>query len=122
MRRILVDHARRRGTLRRGGDMQRVELIDAFDNPPSDGLASGEIEAVDEALTRLEETGRHERKCQVVKLRFFAGLTNEQTAELIGVSVSSVKRDWEFAKAWLTREILRPEQSPRSGNGHGRSR
>lgn len=131
MRRILVDHARRRGTLRRGGDLQRVELVEAFDAVSSDGAAPGEIEAVDEALSKLEATGRHGRKCQVVKLRFFAGLTNEQTAELIGTSVSSVKRDWEFARAWLTREIRRPEPSrdegpnrPSNTNGddHGPSR
>jgi RNA polymerase sigma factor (TIGR02999 family) len=121
MRRILVDHARRRGTLRRGGDLHRVALVEALDGDghSSDGVAAGDIEAVDEALTRLEDTGRHDRKCQVVKLRFFAGLTNEQAAELIGISISSVKRDWEFAKAWLTREIRQPEQPPRSESSHG---
>jgi DNA-directed RNA polymerase specialized sigma24 family protein len=54
----------------------------------------------------------------MVKLRFFAGLTNQQTAELLGMSVSSVKRDWEFAKAWLTREINRSEETPGSGDCH----
>jgi len=121
MRRILVDHARKRGTLRRGGNLQRVELLDDFDAPGAGEGVSAEVEVVDEALRRLEKTGRHERKCQMVKLRFFAGLTNQQTAELLGMSVSSVKRDWEFAKAWLTREINRSEELPGSGDCHGPS-
>ena len=61
-------------------------------------------------LTRLAATGRHDRKCQVVNLRFFVGLTIEQTAELLGLSPASVKRDWDYAKAWISREIQREER------------
>ena len=108
MRRILVEHARRRAALRRGGGMQRVTRLDLGVAEPADGGLSGmpdDLAALDGALTRLEGTGRHVRKCEVVKLRFFVGLTVEQTAEVLGISVSSVKRDWEFAKAWLSREV-----------------
>ncbi len=113
MRRILVDHARRRSTARRGGPVRRVELEDVLETG-DDATRAAEIQDLDAALARLEATGRHPRKCEVVKLRFFAGLTNEQTAELIGVSVASVKRDWDFAKAWLTREMGAPRQEGRT--------
>ncbi len=127
MRRILVDHARRRGAQRRGGGLQRIDLAEGVERlegdiarrsldrlGPGGATSAAQIEDVDAALNRLEQTGKHERKCQVVKLRFFVGLTNEQAAEVISASVSSVKRDWEFAKAWLTREIAR--HGPISGS------
>jgi RNA polymerase sigma factor (TIGR02999 family) len=113
MRRILVEHARRRGTLRRGGDREQLSAWDGvFEELADDDLAQ-DLSALDAALETLEATGKHERKCAVVKLRFFVGLTNEQTAEVLEISNSSVKRDWDFAKAWLTREMSR--QSRGSG-------
>jgi RNA polymerase sigma factor (sigma-70 family) len=127
MRRILVEHARRLGRLRRGGGLQRVHpRAAAADRTDTGAAADGcwdellagletshrladDLAALDEALARMQATGRHDRKCEVVKLRFFAGLTNEQVAEVLDTSVSSVKRDWEFAKAWLTRALADPE-------------
>ncbi|MCB9898666.1 MAG: sigma-70 family RNA polymerase sigma factor [Planctomycetes bacterium] len=113
MRRILVEHARRRSARRRGGDKQRRGLDDSvFERVEAQGVVafdevSSDLEAVDAALARLEATGRHARKCEVVKLRFFVGLTVEQTAEVLATSPASVKRDWDFAKAWLSREAAR---------------
>ncbi len=106
MRRILVDHARQRGTEKRGGGRERVPLSRA-----PVGLAGGEldadldIEALDRALSLLEQEQRHVRKVRVVSLRFFAGLTIDQTAKVLSVAPASVKRDWEFAKAWLLRQM-----------------
>jgi RNA polymerase sigma factor (TIGR02999 family) len=114
MRRILVEHARRRGAARRGGDRQRLDLgtstIDRLSGGRLDQF-TGDLQALDEALSSLEATGRHERKCQVVKLRFFAGMTVEDTARALEVSPASVKRDWDFAKAWLGRAMSGPDGS-----------
>lgn len=99
MRRILVDHARGRGAQKRGAGRHRVDL-DALQ--PADG-DSQEMLAVDEALGRLEQVDR--QKAEVVKLRFFAGLTIEETAAVLGVSVRTINRIWNYSKAWLYREI-----------------
>jgi RNA polymerase sigma factor (TIGR02999 family) len=96
MRDILVEHARRKGRLKRGGDRHRVDpdkIVLAIDAPSDDLLA------LDEALSRLSRL--HSRQHQVVMLRFFAGLTNEQTAELMGITSRTVERDWRFARASL---------------------
>ena len=96
MRRILVDHARTHGAIKRGGDQQKVSLDDA---PPLTTEQSEELIALDEALSRLERFDR--RQSRVVELRFFGGLSEEETAEVLGVSSRTVKRDWSVAKAWL---------------------
>ena len=99
MRRILVDHARRLGTEKRGGG--RVVTLS-----PDAEIATDEaldIAQVDEALGRL--AAQSERQAQVVELRFFGGLTIEETAEALGVSPVTVKRDWLVARAWLQREL-----------------
>jgi len=100
MRQILVDHARRRGTEKRGGARVRVTLSDtaaAFGQPVLDLLA------LDEALTDL---GRlDERKAKVVELRFFAGLTAREAAETLAVSETTVDDDWALARAWLRRRL-----------------
>lgn len=107
MRRILVEHARRRGALIRGGDKIRRgdsglmnRAATAIDVDDAEQLAM-----IDEALSKFEALGSHARKVEVVKQRFFVGMTIEQTAEVLEVSPASVKRDWEFAKAWLSREM-----------------
>ncbi len=102
MRRILVNHARDRGRLKRGGASkpQRIALQDLAD---TDVVGDVEMLALDDALARLETLD--ERKVRVVELRFFAGLTVEQAAELLEVSPVTIKRDWEFARAWLLREL-----------------
>ena len=100
MRRILVDNARARGNEKRGGGAPRVTLEEAL------VVASGpgaDLVALDDALTALEAL--HPRKSQVVELRYFAGLSLEETAEALGVSTDTVKRDWRFAKLWLFSEL-----------------
>jgi RNA polymerase sigma factor (TIGR02999 family) len=100
MRRILVDNARRKQRLKRGGDQQRVELGDA--DLAVEGL-SDDLIALDEALSRLAEMD--EAKAELVKLRYFAGLTVEQAAQALGFSETTAKEHWRFARAWLFRQI-----------------
>jgi RNA polymerase sigma-70 factor, ECF subfamily len=99
MRRVLVDHARGHKRDKRWGGL-RLPLTEA------DGYAEGEGEdlvALDDALTKLAR--RHPQKSRVVELRFFGGLSIEETARVLEVSNSTVERDWKFARAWLAREI-----------------
>jgi RNA polymerase sigma-70 factor (ECF subfamily) len=96
MRRILVDYARNKKAKKRDGARQRVELVDEL--VISDDHLE-QILLVDEALIRLAEFD--ERRCKVVELRFFGGLTEEEAAEVLGVAPRTVKRDWAVAKAWL---------------------
>ena len=100
MRRVLVHYARRRTAEKRGGGVAAVTLVDdvvARDAPVGDLLA------LDEALDRLAALA--ERPAKVVEMRFFGGLTQEETAEALGVSVPTVQRDWATARAWLGREL-----------------
>jgi len=104
MRRILIDRARARATVKRGGDRTRLALTDDATACDDDSdAASGQMLALDAALTRLGEFD--ERKARVVMLRYFAGLSIEQTAMAIGISVATTKTDWAFARAWLSKEI-----------------
>ncbi|MBN2563900.1 MAG: sigma-70 family RNA polymerase sigma factor [Phycisphaerae bacterium] len=113
MRRILVDHARRARAKKRQGKMESVSIDEdsrvAQMPNISEGL-SADLEALDQALAKLEQSPRHSEKCTLVKLRYFAGLTLEQAAEALGKSVATVKRDWVFAKAWLYREMTKDER------------
>jgi len=104
MRRILVDHARTKGRAKRGGSDIRVSLDDANLIAKATDL---DIIAVDEALERLAQID--EQQSKIVELRFFSGLTVEETAEVLKISPATVKRDWSMAKAWLHREISRNE-------------
>ena len=100
MRRVLVDHARRKRSEKRGGGLVRLSLID------SDGGAVGIDErllAVDEALGRLEAFDA--RAAKVVELRFFGGLSEVEAAEALRISRATLKRDWDFARTWLTRQL-----------------
>ncbi len=102
MRRILIDRARRKRTCRHGGEFDRVELKD------SDWVVTDvedQMLAVHDALDRFAL--EHPRQAEVVKLRYFVGLTNEEVGELLGISASTAKNDWVFARAWLYREIHR---------------
>ncbi len=101
MRRILVNHARDRGRQKRGGGAQRVTLKDLAD---TGAIGDAELVDLDDALARLEQLDA--RKVRVVEFRFFAGLTVEQTAELLDLSPVTVKRDWDFARAWLLKELI----------------
>jgi RNA polymerase sigma-70 factor (ECF subfamily) len=100
MRQILVDYARRRGYAKRGGDARRVSLDEAL--AVSEERAA-EVVALDEALESLAEFDP--RKARIVELRFFGGLSIEETAAVLGVSAGTVMRDWTLAKAWLRREM-----------------
>jgi RNA polymerase sigma factor (TIGR02999 family) len=102
MRRILVENARRKNRLKRGGQLQRVEVDEV--NLPSP-MPDEDLLAMDEALDRLAEV--HPRAGQVVKLCFFVGLTQEQAASELGISLSTVERSWAFGRAWLFREVQR---------------
>jgi RNA polymerase sigma factor (TIGR02999 family) len=102
MRRVLVDHARRRRYLKRGGEAIRVSLAEAEDlaqEPDTDVLA------LDEALDRLAVMDP--RKSRIVELRYFGGATVGETAEVLGISERTVMREWSLAQAWLYRELQR---------------
>ncbi len=116
MRRVLVDHARGHNAVRRGGAVQRVLL--------EEGAASAAVEldtdlvALDDALAALAAVDP--RKAQVVELRFFAGMTIAETAELLEISEVTVVREWRIAKAWLYRELRRDSASNGGGDGSWR--
>ena len=101
MRQILVDHARAKGRVKRGGGAVRLELADVAQLAVEQD--SEQIVALDEAVSRLEV--EEPSAAAVVKLRFYAGLSVEETAEVLGVSDRTVKREWQFARAWLYRAL-----------------
>ena len=100
MRQILVDFARRRRRLKRGGDMAPITFDDALMVPPG---KDQDVIAINDALNALEKIDP--RKVRVVELRFFVGLNIEETAEALEVSEETVQRDWRMAKVWLCREL-----------------
>jgi RNA polymerase sigma factor (TIGR02999 family) len=115
MRRILIDHARRKKSEKRGGQRQRIDLEEAL-TESREGVARvndclwgpetcslDDLLALDEALAKLAQEDHI--KAEVVKLRYFAGLTVEQTAEILGISATTAKLHWAYARAWLLREI-----------------
>ena len=106
MRRILVDHARRAGNQKRGGGARRVDLDEAL---TISAERAAEVVALDEALERLAQIAP--RKSQLVELRFFGGLSNDEAAEVLDVSPGTVMRDWTFTKAWLRREVAGGEKN-----------
>src|SRR5204862_1040978 len=100
MRRILVENARRKGRVRHGGGLRRVDLLDAdVAAAPTDD----QILLLDEALTRLADV--RPQAAELVKLRFFSGLTEEEAAPMLGLSPRSARRLWAFARAWLRRDM-----------------
>lgn len=105
MRRLLIDHARGRGRLKRGGDLCRVTLTDWRQKGEDAGLRPEELLDLDAALERLARVD--EREAQVVEMRFFGGLTVAEAAEVLGVSKRTVEQDWTHARAWLQRELAR---------------
>ena len=100
MRRILVDHARSKGYAKRGGGAARVSLDDGLVVPNEPGHDLVALDDALEALARVDE-----RKSRMIELRFFGGLSVEETAAVFDVSPDTVKRDWRLAKAWLLREL-----------------
>ena len=106
MRRILIDHARRKKTGRAGGRLQQVSLNDV---DAEVDVTSVDILALNDALEKLQ--AEKPRKAELVKLRFFAGLTIEETADVLGVSSTTVEGDWRFARAWLRDQLTREDAS-----------
>ena len=105
MQRILVENARRKNSLKAGGDYKRVELAEAstqVQRRPVDVLE------LDEALEKLESQDK--RKAELVRLRFFAGLTLKEAARALGISFSTADNDWAYAKTWLRLEMTDPDQ------------
>lgn len=100
MRRILVDRARRKNAIRHGAGQQRVDLQDANLAAPDD---NEQLLAVNDALEKL--AAQDKAKAELVKLRYFTGMTLEEAARILGISEPTAKRQWAFAKAWLHREI-----------------
>jgi RNA polymerase sigma factor (TIGR02999 family) len=108
MRRILVDAARARASAKRGGEMERVNHYTAVDFdqlPAANTDRAAEMLALDDALSKLAQMDP--RRGQVIELRFFGGLTVEETAGILNISPQSVMRDWKLARAWLSRELRR---------------
>ena len=99
MRRVLVNHAIARNRHKRGGSAVLVSLAHAEGEPDR----SADLAALDHAMTALEEFDS--RKCRIVELRFFGGLTAEETAEVLGISPRTVHREWDIARAWLFRQL-----------------
>lgn len=105
MRRVLVDHARRRKAQRRGGGAAMIPLEDAH----APGMREVAFEELDCALDKLARLS--ERQAKVVELRYFGGLSIDETGEVLGVSPMTIKRDWTLARAWLFRELADPERN-----------
>ncbi len=106
MRQILVDYARNRNYAKRGGGAVRISLVDSL--MPVVGITEDLI-ALDEALSSLEEIDP--RKCRIVELKFFGGMSVEEIAELMKTSPRTVKRDWSLARAWLHRQLSKNHES-----------
>ena len=102
MRRILVDHARAQLVAKRGGEQQRVSLADIAEMPDA---RDAELIALDDALTTLAEFDP--QQCRVVELRYFGGLTIDETAEALGISHATVEREWAMARVWLRRQLTK---------------
>lgn len=100
MRQILVDHARKRDALKRGGDRARVSLTDSTGE-----LSSTAIDVIDLDAALDELAAIQARPARVVEMRFFAGLTNREAAEALGISTTTADDDWQFARAWLRRRL-----------------
>ena len=100
MRRVLVDYARSRDRLKRGGEAIQVSFIEAANVPVPQ---RADVLSLDKALRELEKIDP--RKSRIVEMRFFGGLSQEETAEALNVSVATVRRDWSLARAWLAREL-----------------
>jgi RNA polymerase sigma factor (TIGR02999 family) len=103
MRRILVEQARKKARLKRGGERQRIDQNESELAMASPDSTETDILALDEALTRLAE--QHPEKARLVQLRYFAGLTVDQAAEALGISPATADRHWTYARVWLLREM-----------------
>ena len=114
MREILIEQARRKAAVKHGGHRRRVELAEglAVIEPPAE-----DVLALDEAVQQLQE--QDPRLAEIVLLRYYTGLSIEETAEVIGASLSTVKRDWRFARAWLAQRLGGDVPAADEGGGDG---
>lgn len=112
MREILVDHARARQTEKRGGKLQKLPLDSSLVFSPE---RSRELIQLDDALESLQRVDR--QQAQIVELRFFGGLTEDETAEVLGISARTVRRDWRVARAWLSAELGAEAGKEEQGEG-----
>jgi RNA polymerase sigma-70 factor (ECF subfamily) len=112
MRRILIDYARAKNRDKRRGQAVHIPLTEALDVPVL--AVSDDLLALEEALARLE--AQSERQCRVVECRCFAGLSLDETAAALGISVATVKRDWTFSRAWLNRQLALSDSGPAAGD------
>jgi RNA polymerase sigma factor (TIGR02999 family) len=106
MRRFLVDHARKKKAAKRGGGLETVVLNEELvldEKLAYSSDQSHQLLALDKALRRLEKLD--ERQARIVEMRFFAGMTTQETAKVVGIGVTTVKKEWDLAKAWLRREL-----------------
>jgi RNA polymerase sigma factor (TIGR02999 family) len=115
MRRILVDHARRDSRVKRGGHTVHLSLDDVDPSSPPAPVDAIDVYALDRALSRLEV--RDPQQGRVVELRFFGGLTIDETVVVMGLSSATVKREWAVARAWLYRELTDEDSSAMPGKG-----
>ncbi|MEO0559219.1 MAG: sigma-70 family RNA polymerase sigma factor [Bacteroidota bacterium] len=106
MRHVLVDHARRRSASKRGGDLARVDLSETLVGG-ADTAPDNHVIALDRVLDQL--ASQDPRKARVVECRFFGEMSVDETAAALGISRATVNRDWQFAQAWLLREMSEPE-------------
>ena len=114
MRRILIDHYREHDAGKRGGGLPKLTLDDALQGTPADEDAADVLD-LDRALTRLAQIDP--RQAQMLELRFFGGLSVDETAEVLGVARRTVLRDWRVAQAWLRRELGRTDDAGAVGTG-----
>src|SRR5690606_18494459 len=115
MRHVLIDHARERNRLKRGGDVRRLPLDQVSDEAATMfGCPDLDIVALNDAIDRLE--GSYPRQARAVELIFFAGLSPPEAARLLEVSLSTIDRDWSFARVWLLREMERSPRLPDSSH------
>ncbi len=104
MRDILVEQARKKASLKRGGDQRRVDMTVTFADGDRDmALSAEELLTLNQALERMQEA--HPRKAEIVLLRYFGGLTIAQIAEVFDVATRTIEREWRFARAWLQKEL-----------------
>jgi RNA polymerase sigma factor (TIGR02999 family) len=107
MRRILIEQARRKGSVKHGGGRRRVDLDEVL--PAESHCDNDDLLAIDEALTRLAQ--QEPVRAELVKLRFFGGLTMSEAAATLGISLATAERYWVFARAWLCAELVDPESA-----------
>jgi len=109
MRFLLVEHARKRFSLKRGGAVAHVPLEDAFHLSGDMNLDIPDLIALGDSLAKLEKLDQ--RQCRIIEMRFFAGLTNEEIADILDLSSRTIAREWTMAKKWLSRELSRIEDT-----------